>query len=91
MKKTNALEIRRSLGKVLRQLERDGRPILVERDRRPTAVLISIRDYRERFVDLEAAEERQQLVAEILESRRSARKAGGKTVALLRELRGPLP
>lgn len=42
---------------VLRGLERDGKPILVGKDRRPTAVLISLRDYQERFADRVAEEE----------------------------------
>ena len=46
MKSVNALELRQSLGKVLRALEKDGAPILVERAREPSAVLISLKDYR---------------------------------------------
>jgi PHD/YefM family antitoxin component YafN of YafNO toxin-antitoxin module len=91
MKRTNALKMRRALGKVLRELERNGEPILVERDRRPTAVLISIRDYQERFVDQVAAAERRQLITEILALRKSAHKRRPSAVALLRGLRGPLP
>jgi prevent-host-death family protein len=91
MKRTNALEMRRALGKVLRQLAADGRPILVERNRRPEAVLISLRDYRERFVDQAAAEERERLAEEILALRTRARRSRRTTVELLRELRGPLP
>lgn len=49
-RKTNALEMRRNLGKALRQLARAGEPILVERNREPTAGLISLRDWQERFV-----------------------------------------
>src|SRR5947199_246946 len=54
MKSVNALTLRQSLGGVLRQLERGGEPILVQRGRQPAAVLISLRDYQERFVDREA-------------------------------------
>jgi prevent-host-death family protein len=91
MKKTNALEMRRSLGRVLRALARGGEPVLVERNREPAAVLISLRDYRERFVDRIAAEEREALVTEILELRRRSRRSRRRTVELVRELRGPLP
>lgn len=65
MKSVNALELRQSLGKVLRSLERDGSPIVVERARRPSAVLISIKDYNERFVDRAADEERRAIVRRI--------------------------
>jgi prevent-host-death family protein len=91
MRKTNALELRRTLGKVLRALERDGRPILIEKSRRPAAVLISLRDYRERFVDAMASDERQRLAAEIIAMRARARRSHKTSVELVRELRGPLP
>jgi prevent-host-death family protein len=91
MQKTNALELRRALGKVLRKLERNGRPILIEKGRKPTAVLISLRDYAERFVDAVAADEREHLAEEILALRRRARRSRRTSVELVRELRGPLP
>lgn len=90
MRKTNALEMRRNLGKVLRDLERHGEPVLVEKNREPAAVVITLRDYRERFVDHAAAEEREQLAREILATRRRARRTGKTAVAMVRELRGPL-
>ena len=90
MRKTNALEMRRNLGRVLRALERDHEPVLVERNREAKAVLISIEDFRERFVDKVAAAEREELVDEILASGRRTRR-GKRAVALVRESRGPLP
>ena len=90
MKTTNAIEVRRSLGKVLSLLAKGGEPVLVERNGKPAAVLISIEDYRERFADGQAAEERLQLVEEILASRVPAR--GKQTsVGAVRALRGALP
>ncbi len=91
MKKTNALEVRRSLGKVLERLARDGDPILVERNREPAAVLISLRDFEERFVDKVAAAQRTQLAEEILAMRQRARRTRKDAVAMVRELRGELP
>jgi prevent-host-death family protein len=90
MYKTNALELRRALGKVLQRLERDGAPILIEKARRPTAVLISLRDYQERFADAAAAGERERLAEEILALKRRARPSRRRSVDILRELRGPL-
>ncbi len=88
---TNALELRRALGRVLEKLERDGRPILIEKGRKPKAVLISLRDYHERFVDAVAADERERLAEEILALRARARRSRRTAVELVRELRGPLP
>lgn len=65
MKLVNALELRQSLGKVLEYLEEDGAPIMVYRRRKPAAALISLKDYRERFVDREADESRREVVRRI--------------------------
>ena len=65
MKKTNALKMRQNLGKVLRGLQKGGRPVLVEKDRRPAAVLISLEDYNKRFVDVEADRLRNEIVEKI--------------------------
>ena len=91
MHKTNAVDVRRALGTVLRRLQRDGEPILVERNREPAAVLISLRDFEERFVDKAAASERERLARDILAMRARARPTRRKTVELVRELRGRLP
>jgi prevent-host-death family protein len=90
MKTANALEVRRSLGKVLSRLGRGGEPILLERKGKPAAVLISLEAYREGFADLDAAEERKQLVEEILEARVEP-EPSRDAVDDLRALRGPLP
>jgi len=87
MESVNALELRQSLGRVLRALEKDGAPILVERARRPSAVLISLKDFRERFVDRTADEERRHVVARIRGLRFAAPRRG-TAVDVLRELRG---
>jgi prevent-host-death family protein len=86
VRSVNALQLRQSLGKVLRALEKDGAPVLVERDRKPAAVLISLKDYRERFVDREADEKRRAIVARI-EQIRFSRPRGETTLEVLRELR----
>ena len=91
MRTTNALDVRRSLGKVLSSLERSGEPILVERAGEPVAVLISIDDFRERFADGVATEEREALVAEILAHRQRAPRRRKGAVAEIRGLRGKLP
>ena len=86
MKTVNALELRQSLGKVLDQLERNGAPILVCRGRTPAAALVSLKDYRERFVDRDAVDRRRQVVARIKQLEFHP-PATGTTLDMLRGLR----
>ena len=86
METVNALELRQSLGKVLKRLERDGNPILVCRGRTPAAALVSLKDYQERFVDREADDRRRAVVARLKDLRfRGPRQ--GTTLDILRDLR----
>lgn len=86
MLKTNALQLRQSLGAVLKKLKTSRQPILIERNSKPAAVLISLEDYQTRFVDREADEKRKQLVTRIRELRTELPE--GKTSAdILQELR----
>ena len=91
MKTTNALDVRRSLGKVLDKLEDGGEPIIVERAGRPVAALVAIADFRERFADRTAGAEREALVAEILAERPLRTRGRLGSVAEIRRLRGRLP
>jgi PHD/YefM family antitoxin component YafN of YafNO toxin-antitoxin module len=87
MKKMNAVQLRQGLGRAVATLERTGEPILLERGRRPVAVLISLRDFQERFVEKAATEERDRVLAEMdALARRSADPTPAADV--LRELRG---
>lgn len=86
MRTVNALELRQSLGRVLRQLEGDGAPIVVHRGRNPAAVLISLRDFRERFADKDADERRGEILAAI-KATRFKRPTGKTTLGLLRDMR----
>jgi prevent-host-death family protein len=86
MKHVTALEMRQSVGKVLRQLEKGGEPIIIERRRRPAAVLISLDDYEERFADRDVDEKRKEIVRSILALRFKA-PSGKTTLDLLRDLR----
>jgi prevent-host-death family protein len=86
MKTVNALQLRQSLGAVVEELERSGEPVLLQKGRRPVAVLISLRDFEERFVERAAAEARQEILARM---DRLARPSADPTpaVEVLRELR----
>lgn len=86
MLKTNALKMRQNLGAVLKKLASTRKPVLVEKSRKPVAVLISIEDYQKRFVDYEADLQREEIVKKILEAK--LKLPQGKTsLDLIRELR----
>lgn len=86
METVNALQLRRSLGRVLQRLAKTGRPILLEKDRKPAAVIISLEDYRTRFVDVEAGRRRTEMVERIKAA--ALRPPNGRTTLdLLREQR----
>ena len=54
MKKINALQLRQSMAKIIESVEKSGEPILLERGRKPAAVIISIQDFKSRFADKDA-------------------------------------
>ena len=87
METVNALQLRQSLGRILERLAKTGRPILLEKDRKPAAVIISLRDYRTRFVDVEADERRAAIVERIKKAELRTPK-GLASLDLLREVRG---
>jgi prevent-host-death family protein len=84
MEKVNALSLRQSLGKVLRQLQKGGQPVLVEKDRKPAAVLISLADYQKRFVDRIADEQRLEIVRRI---KAMAASGAEDSVEMIRKMR----
>ena len=84
MNTVNALKLRQKLGSILRSLQASGKPILIERNSKPAAVLISLDDYQKRFVDREADEKRKEMVETILKTRLKL-PAGKSTLDLLDE------
>ena len=85
MKEIGAAELRQSLGRLAKRLERDGQPILLKVGSRPVGVIVSVKDYNERFALQKASEERARLVEEIV----AERKPGALPVDdVLDELRG---
>ena len=70
MRELTAVGLRRSLGRIARDLERDGEPVLLKLGRRPVGVIVSMRDFHERFALKAAQEERRALVDEIMADRR---------------------
>lgn len=82
--KVNALKIRQSFGLVIRTLQKNKEPIIIEKNRTPVAVLISIEMYKDRFIDYLD----QQKKIELLEFTKSAGKTSKKSsLNILRELR----
>jgi len=69
MKELSAVGLRNSLAVVAAELERTQEPILLRIGKVPAGVLISLKQFKERFVMSAAAEERKHLVQEILDSR----------------------
>jgi PHD/YefM family antitoxin component YafN of YafNO toxin-antitoxin module len=87
MKTVNALKIRNNLGEVLESLTRTGEPVFVSKGREIKAVLITPEQFKTRFLDYQAEEQKRQLFESIkgmmddsLDARNSAE--------VLRELRG---
>jgi len=87
MEKVNAVQLRQSLGAVLERLAKTGHPILLEKDRKPAAVIISLDDYRKRFVDVEADRLREETVERIKRAQLRTPE-GVSSLDLVREVRG---
>jgi prevent-host-death family protein len=87
MKTVNALTIRNKFGEVLSYLEETHEPVLVTKGKKLKAALVPIDDFKTRFLDKQAEEEREKL----LEWIRDVRKPGLEnidSVEALRQLRG---
>jgi PHD/YefM family antitoxin component YafN of YafNO toxin-antitoxin module len=84
MRKVNALKLRQSFGKILKNLQKSDAPLLIEKGRKPVAVLISLKTFQERFVDLRERGRRDQLIAA---ARENAADVKADSLGVLRELR----
>lgn len=87
MRTVNALKIRNNLGEVLDSLEKSGEPILVSKGRKIRAVLITPKEFKKRFVDKQAEEEKKKLFQKIKDLRAKSVKKKD-SIDVLRELRG---
>ncbi|MBN2246346.1 MAG: type II toxin-antitoxin system Phd/YefM family antitoxin [Candidatus Aminicenantes bacterium] len=87
MKIINALKIRNHLGEVLDELNRTKKPILVSKGRKIQAVLITPEQFKTRFLDYQAEEEKKLLLEKIsgLKGQRLGEKS---SIEVLRDLRG---
>ena len=87
MQKVNALEVRNKLGEILDRLDATGEPILVSKGRQLRAVLVTPKDFEERFLDYKIKEDKEQLLS-ALQSLKKNKKGTTASLELLRLLRG---
>lgn len=87
MKTVNALKIRNHLGEVLEELNKTGKPILVSKGRKIRAVLITPEQFKKRFLDYQAEEEKNRLL-EVIKGSKAKRQGIKDSLEILRELRG---
>ncbi len=87
MKTVNALKIRNHLGEVLEELNKTKNPILVSKARKIQAVLITPEQFKKRFLDYQAEEEKKRLLETIKGLRRKSQ-SPKESIEVLRELRG---
>ena len=87
MEEVNALKIRNNLGKILDRLNKSGEPILISKNRKIRAVLVTPEQFERRFLDWQAQDERQRFLAAFKQLKKS-RKGNITTLAVLRKLRG---
>lgn len=87
MKIINALKIRNHLGEVLDELNRTKKPILVSKGRKIRAVLITPDQFKIRFLDYQAEEEKKLLLEKIKGLKRQ-RLGEKNSIEVLRDLRG---
>ena len=86
MQTANALRMRQNMGAVIHELHKTGEPILIERGRLPVAVLISLADYKKRFVDIIADAARRKIIDEIKASQIQL-PSGISSLQLIQDLR----
>ncbi len=86
MKSVNALQLRQCLGNVLDLLEKNGAPILVKRGQRAAAVLISLKDWQQRFAD-KAADDARKAIVERIQQMKFLKPEHETTTEVLRRMR----
>jgi len=89
MKTVNALTIRNKFGEVLSYLEETHEPVLVTKGKKLRAALVPIEDFKTRFLDKQAEEEREKLLEQIKNTRKPSIE-NIDSVDALRQLRGSL-
>lgn len=87
MEIVNALKLRNNLGAILDRLTNTGEPILVSKDRKIRAVLITPEQYETRFLDWQAKEEKEKFMSAVSAMKRK-RIGSENSISILRQIRG---
>ena len=87
MEEVNALKIRNNLGEILDRLNKKGEPILISKNRKIQAVLITPAQFEKRFLDWQTNDERRRFQSTVKRLKKS-RIGSLSTLAVLRRLRG---
>lgn len=87
MEEVNALRIRNNLGEILDRLNKKGEPILISKNRKIRAVLVTPEQFEKRFLDFQVKKEKKRFMetARMLRDKRKGTQSSGAT---LRRLRG---
>jgi PHD/YefM family antitoxin component YafN of YafNO toxin-antitoxin module len=80
----NALAVRQHFGQVLQTLNELQQPVMIEKSHQPVAVMIPIELFKQRFIDLQEAEEKRKLLEDF---KAIGVKANKDSLMELRELR----
>jgi len=87
MEEVNALKIRNNLGEILDRLNKKHEPILISKNRKIQAVLVTPQQFERRFLDWQTRDERKRFLAAVKKLKKS-RQGSLSTLTLLRKLRG---
>ena len=82
--KVNALMVRQSFGKILKMLAAGNEPLVIEKGRKPVAVLITLEMFQKRFVDFQEIDKKNAILTQF---RDSAVKTNVSSLSVLRDLR----
>lgn len=88
MEEVNALKVRNHLGEILDRLNTTGDPILINKGRKLRAVLITPEQFKTRFLDCKAKEEKERLLHDINKLRMKKKDGQETSLDILRGLRG---
>ena len=80
----NALKIRNEFGRVLESLKESGEPIIIEKNRIPVAVLISLEDFQNRFIDYRETEKKKEIISLFRKNLEKSKKNSLKEIRKLR-------
>jgi prevent-host-death family protein len=84
MKRKSALQFRQEFGNILDSIESDAEPVLIERNARPVAVVVSYETFQRKFVDQQSHADRLKLLERF---RASAKASTMDSLQALRALR----